>query len=254
MQAFFTNFDRFFNENYVKECKLLIPMLPADQPINILQTFYKLGASKQQASKTINQKYSLFKTLLYFAKRHIIYASIFRIVRQSIAVAIPFIMKEYLNIAKKNHKIEWQYCLTICVIISAATLVRDLFSQSSFRQTSFARKKLLLIMRSMFYDKLLNSNFEFVSQINAGFVNKMLLFDIDPIVEFICCLPALSASPIITIYAFFMIWNQLRFSWYFMLIVVFYLTTLYITAVLMKHSIGLRKQYRATSTAIHGYL
>ena len=182
------------------------------------------------------------------------YASLFRIIRQAISVAIPFIMKDYLTLARKNQKIEWEYCLSICVIISTATLVRDLFSQSSQRQTSIGRKKLYLIMRSMFYDKLLNSNFEFVSQINTGFVNKMLLFDIDPIAEFICSIPALTASPVTTFFAFFMIWTQISFSWYFFLIVLFYFVTLYITARLIRRSVGLRKQYRATSTAIHGYL
>ena len=111
-----------------------------------------------------------------------------------------------------------------------------------------------MVLSSLFYDKLINANYEFVAQIDPGFLNKMVLFDIDPITEFICVFPALSSAPLTTIFAFVMIWTQLDFSWYFSLVIVFYLLTLYLTRLLMKSSVGLRKKYRQTITAIHGYL
>ena len=109
-------------------------------------------------------------------------------------------------------------------------------------------------MRFSLYLKIINSNVEFLSKINPGFLSKMVLFDIDPIVEFICCFPIIAAAPVTTVMAFILIWLQIYFSWYFALILAFYILTLLVLVGLLSLSVGVRKRYRSTTTAVHGLI
>jgi ABC-type multidrug transport system fused ATPase/permease subunit len=251
---FFTHLNRFFGPNYLTETKKLNPMKDIDRMKSQVKIFMDIKTKKEKTPKYRITGFPLLRNLIYQIKEDLIWGAIFRILRQSISIIIPLFMKSFLDLVKKGKKVELEYSIYICLMVGALTLVRELIGQQASRYTSYGRKRVTMSIRYNLYQKLINANVEFLSKINPGFLSKSVLFDIDPIVEFICCLPALAAAPVTTIFAFIMIWLQFDFSWYFLLVLLFYIITLMLLAYLLSLSVDVRKKYRAISTAIHGFL
>ena len=66
--------------------------------------------------------------LITFVKSDLLWSSLWRIVRQGISIAIPFMMLKYLNLIRKIAYIDWHYAIPICLLVSASTTLRDIFS------------------------------------------------------------------------------------------------------------------------------
>jgi ABC-type multidrug transport system fused ATPase/permease subunit len=252
---FFLPLRRFFGDNYLEESKKLNPIKEEDRMLNVLKDYKKVKSDKEKGSIFLSEgKLPLIWNLILLAKSDIIWACIFRVLKQAINVSIPFIMLDYLTKIRGNKDLEIGYALGICISVGLLTMIKELVGQQAFRYTSFSRKKMINMLRVLFYEKLVTSNYEFLSKVNSGFTSKMVLFDIDPIVEFVCVFPPLAAAPVTTFYGFFMIWSSLNFSVNFWYAFVLYIVTLIMAMAFMRWSVHERKAYRATANTINGYL
>lgn len=196
--------------------------------------------SKEELKRKIKVEYNILKTIFILVKKDLIIACTTTFIYDCGIYLIPYLTKllisKFKNVQKFNFTI-FIYMISLLIL----TPFLGLLKQNSMHYTKKTKAASGQILRSIFYNKLKNSDYIFLEKVTPSFVSNILNMEIDKICDFIGMIPKIISTPF-----------SLIISYYFMYISITYLVWLPITLFL---SLSLIKIYIKIleSTVINQY-
>ena len=135
-------------------------------------------------------------------------AIVYSIISNVLKIALPFTMKTFLDLITENQPIGK---LILWVILATVLAFFDgLVTEHSIFETCGCKARTGQILRTVFFRKIERANYSFLKVTDNSFINKMVLFELEHIVQFVGELPKLFTSPITLILALFYIYQELK--------------------------------------------
>ena len=243
-KTFFTNYNKFFGEDYYKKCTVL-PDVKADARVEIQLKLFTDSLEKkirskltqgnsdedyEFAEKQTNRQVPLMDIVYDAVSDNFRLAVIFRILRQVAGITIPFIMKEFLKQIKAFQPVNIQYALIWCFAASFLAFWRENWGQLSLRYTSSVRSRAREMIQDWFYKTLTETNIDFISSADYGLLIKLLIYDTQPIYGYMVSRVGIYAAPVSIIYACGMVLLEFRTNNYLFLIFAYFILMLAIVA------------------------
>lgn len=254
---FFRRFNRFFTDDYLYHCQRPYSLPPGVQSKNISAAFKKqlVKIIKQKEELLFLQKemfeddshFYIIKPILMTLWRPLMLGTACKIAEQSIAATLPFLMPAYLKMIKGSEfdleKLFATARITVAVFI--LTVLRGLIKEHSSAYVSQVSAASGQILRTLFFEKLIESNYIFLDHVDSSFISKILLFEINPVVRFISSIPNLVASPITIILSIGMITIQLNTGGWGLLLIGFFIVLMVLINWLHRMIIKRKKKYNS---------
>lgn len=162
---------------------------------NALDTFLKFYYLKYQDNIDFDSPRKLWVAILLFEKWKISQAIFYRILSDAIMVSLPLAFRE-LSATLKKEEIDFSYGLMIIILIPMLLLIQDLLRQHSEMSISKVKARVGQALRSFLYERMLNSDYTFLSMSEPNFLSRLIFFELDHFLDFIHIVPSLISGPL----------------------------------------------------------
>jgi ABC-type multidrug transport system fused ATPase/permease subunit len=257
-RTFFLKYDRYFTENYVKECNNMHKLAEefyVENQIKVFEDTWRTTVEEKvdksvedkqgvldDLSKSVDRPVALLKIFFWAGWPYSRWAILFRVLRQTTNILIPYVMSEYLKKIKDFKQVTVLNSILICLLAAVMAFWRDLWAQLSIRWTSQTKARCLEMLRDNMFLKLLDSNIEFLTQAETAFLSKLLLYETQPIETFISGFIAMFAAPITITVAVTLIIREFKSNNYEFLI--FGFLTFLVVVIYGLHQITIQQKKR----------
>jgi ABC-type transport system involved in cytochrome bd biosynthesis fused ATPase/permease subunit len=150
----------------------------------------------KDAEKT--QHNQLWKSIFGIAKREIILAIILRIFSDIMMVSVPFLIRRYAKLLREwvNGLVEFSYMNVLNLLfVIIAVLLQDFAREHSGKKINIGGTKIGQSLRSILFEKLIDADYDFLNRADPSYLSRIILFEIDNLLEFVSALPALLSTP-----------------------------------------------------------
>lgn len=162
--------------------------------------------------KVINEKRLdtkiMMKTIFKIIFSNLWKSVIYSIISTILKISLPFIMKIFLDKIENDEPIKE---LIIWVILATFVSFMDgVITEHSIFNTCGCKARTGQILRAVFFRKIERTNYSFLKITDNSFINKMVLYELEHIVQFVGEIPKLITSPITLVLALFYIYQELH--------------------------------------------
>ena len=265
----FTDMNKFFRE----DCKKVVDSLPplrADMQVpHHIKTFEEKWreiaaesldkplredkALLDELAQNVHRPVQLMQIIRRSIKTDFLWSVFFSVLSQIANILLPYIMKEYLKDIRSFKNVSVFESVGWCFVAAAMTFLRNIWAQLSARWNSPARIRTLEMLRDNIYVHLADSNVDFLSAATTSFLSKLLLYETDPIENFVAAMINLFAAPVPIVFAATMIYLEFETNVTLALIILaLFLVLTVLIIVLHRTTIHLKKKFRTLGSRCTG--
>jgi len=267
-RTFFLNFNKYFGDNYEAEASDLGPVdeiWQVQYEIKLFENSWRYTEKKKlkgteeekkrvldEMSRDPNRQINLSWVYFRTVKWDFMWAVIFRLLKQFTGIMIPYVMSQFMKEMQSMEQMDLVYAVLFCLLASFMTFWKEAWGQLCLRWTSLFRGRLLDEIEYNFYMKMIDTNADFLSKVDSSFVQKMMMFEVKPIANYLTALVSMISAPISITFAFAVIALEFETNIYGLLIFAYFIVMCILIYILHRNTILLRKRYRALGSQCTG--
>ena len=184
----------------------------------------------------------MMKAVFRIIRPKYIRAIVYSILGTIVSICIPYTMRSFLKEIAKDEK-DNIFLFILAGVVSILTLVHGVLMEHALANTAGCKAMTGQIIRGVFFRKVTVCNYSFLKVTNESFINKMILYDLDHILNFIGELPKLWASPINLVLSFYFIF--LTLSWRLLMVFAVFCGGVVLLNIVKRRSVDTLRRYQA---------